>query len=144
MIWSHIQPCVIVGPTVGPRCAYGPTIHSHVATWAPPPHGPTEQNQWALQCRFFSSSAPAGNSTRAGAPFSSRLLRSCKPSPQSGLLHRPIAGPMTRLETICADTWKLACWRAYLAPATTVVYMGAGVATASMDLYYWRLACENS
>jgi hypothetical protein len=73
-IWSHIQPCVIVGPTASPGCAYGPTIHSHVATWAPPPHGPTEQNQWALQCRFFSSSTATRNSTRAGAPFSSCLL----------------------------------------------------------------------
>jgi hypothetical protein len=42
-IWSHIQPRVIVGPTMGPGHAYGLTMHSHMAVWAPLPHGPLER-----------------------------------------------------------------------------------------------------
>jgi hypothetical protein len=39
----------------------------------------------------------------------------------------------TRPETICADTWKLACWQAQLAPASTVVYKGTTHVTASNE-----------
>jgi hypothetical protein len=39
----------------------------------------------------------------------------------------------TRPETICADTWKLACWRVQLAPANIMVCRGAGVAIASSE-----------
>jgi hypothetical protein len=46
-IRSQIQPRVIVSPTVGPGPAYGFTMHSRMAAWAPPQHGPTGQNRWA-------------------------------------------------------------------------------------------------